>query len=159
MKKWQLARFEQDFELGLGLDIIEQRRADKYPTALPCIKKRRRVPFLIRNILRNCTRLCFLVQGKAVGYLFARLLSITQGFQQSTITYLDPIHLPLSDSNPKSNLKSSPKLPSCSRWMKKWQHARFELDFEPVFGLDIILQRRADRYPTALPCIKKRRRV
>ena len=80
MKKWQLARFEQDFELGLGLDIIEQRRADKYHTALPCIKKRRRVPFLIRNILRNCTRLCFLVQGKAVGYLFARLRSITQGF-------------------------------------------------------------------------------
>ena len=101
-EKWQHARFELDFELGFGLDIILQKPADRYPTALPCIKKRRRVQFLIRNILRICTRLHFLIQARAVVYLSACVYLITHGFQKSAIS-------PSLRSTPSTTLWLQPK--------------------------------------------------
>merc|ERR1711978_307432 len=107
MKKWQHARFELDFELGFGLDIILKRRADKYPTAFPCIDKQRRVQFLITSTRNPPSRL-----------------------------HLGPIHLALSGSNPKHSPKSSPKLKSWIRLIKNWQVASFGLGFglEPESG-------------------------
>ena len=90
----QLFSFGLDFGLCFGFEPESGRWMGP--------KWRRDGGFLV-EVIRNCTRLCLSIQGKAVGYLSACLRSISHGFHQSIIK-------PSLRSNPSATLWLKPKI-------------------------------------------------